>query len=434
MSLSQWIERVSGGILGMLLPLALIGVGVIYLVALRAFPVRHPVKTLRCLLTDHRRDALHALSIALAGTLGVGNIAGVALAVAVGGAGSVFWMWVSAALAMLLKYAEILLAIRYREGNTGGAMYYMKKGIGGRLGGIFAVTFSALCLLCAFSLGSMAQANAAAESALTVFGLPAWLSGLILLPLSLWVTVGGAKGIGRVTARLIPFLTLFYFGLSLFAICRNASALPDVMRRILSDAFSPLAATGGLGGFLTARGIRYGVTRGLVSNEAGAGTAPMAHATAKSEPVYQGVLGMVEVFIDTFVLCTATALVVLIAYSEGLPLSGGMSLALSAFGRLVGSWTAIPIALSVLLFVYATVICWCYYGECAVSYLFGGRRGARGVYLFLFHGFLWVGAVFTDEAVWLLSDLSISLMTVLNLIALLYLMPVVRKETKKAFK
>ncbi len=432
MTLAVWIERLTGGLLGALLPISLLAVGLVYAVALRCFPLLHPLKTLRALLHGQRREALHALSMALAGTLGVGNIAGVALAVAVGGAGSVLWMWISAAVAMLLKYAEIVLAFLYRKEDGGGAMYYMRDGLGGRVGKAFAALFSVLCVTAALSLGSMVQANAVAESAALVFHIPPVFSGAVLILFTLLAVTRGARGIKAVTSRLIPLLTLFYLGLSLYAVVTHATALPSVLARIFTDAFTPASAVGGVGGFLSVRALRYGVTRGLLSNEAGAGTAPMAHATAKNTPVSQGVLGMAEVFIDTFVLCTCTAFAVLLAFPSDIPAAGGVSLVLSAFSSLVGGWTAVPITLSVLLFVYATVVCWCFYGESALGYL-APKRSARAVYLFLFHAFLLLGSLFESDAVWLITDTSVSFMTLFNLVALLVLLPKVLVETKKAF-
>lgn len=418
------------------LPLALLSVGLFYLFRLRAFVLFHPVRAFGAMLGKEKREAMHALSMALAGTLGVGNIAGVALAVAVGGAGAVFWMWVSAFFSMFLKYAEIVLAFLYRERGArgrekGGAMLYMRDGIGGRVGKILSFLFSILCLFCALTLGSSVQANAAAES-LASLGVPPLFSGVLLMLFSALVVFGGAHSIQRITSRLIPLLTLFYLFLSLYACFRNAAALPSVFRRILEDAFSPLAAASGAGAFFSLRSVRYGVTRGLLSNEAGAGTAPMAHATAKNTPVSQGLLGMAEVFIDTFVLCSATAFAVLLAYEEPSAAEGGITLVLGAFSSLVGAWTRVPLVFSVVLFVYATVICWCFYGESALTYLTGSAR-ARWGYLASFLCSIVVGSVFSGELVWSVTDVSLSLMTLLNLFALLCLSSRVKSETGKVF-
>lgn len=417
------------GVSGALLPLALLSVGVIYAAVLRLFPLRHPVRTVRRMMGEDRGDALRALSMALAGTLGVGNIAGVALAIALGGAGSVLWMWVSALVAAFLKYAEILLAFLYRDGGRGGAMYYMRDGIGGRLGRLLAVLFSVLCLASAFTLGGAVQANAVAES-LSLYSVPPLFSGTLLVAFCALVVFGGAKRISRLTSYLIPLLTALYLFLSLFAIFRCIDRLPEVFRLILSDAFTPKAPAAGVGAFLSVRCIRYGVTRGLVSNEAGAGTAPLAHVTAKNGGVSQGILGMAEVFIDTVVLCSLTAFVLLLHTPSPDASRGGITLVLDAFCALVGDWTRAPLILSVVLFVYATVIAWCYYGESALAYLTKSKR-ARRVYLCLFLVVLFLGSIGADGTLWELTDLSLSAMTLLNLFALLFLLSEVKKETSK---
>jgi AGCS family alanine or glycine:cation symporter len=419
--------------LGVVLPVALLLVGLITVVRLRAFALFHPIKTLKVLFVGQGRRAFHALSMALAGTLGVGNIAGVALAVAIGGAGAVFWMWVSAFFAMFLKYAEIVLALSFRtHGGTvqtaGGAMYYMRDGVGGALGKLMSRAFAVLCLFAALTLGSLVQAGAVSESLAGTLGVPPWFSGVMLTAFTALVVLGGVSSIQRLTARLIPLLTVFYLGLSLYACVRHASMLPSVLARIFEGAFSPLAGISGIGGFFATRAVRYGVTRGLLSNEAGAGTAPMAHATAENVPASQGVLGIAEVFIDTFVLCTATAFAVLLAFEAPEASGGGVMLALSAFSALVGEWTVLPLVASVVLFVYATVICWCFYGESALAYL-TRRPRARRTYLALFLLFLTVGCLFSGELVWDVTDLCVGAMTLLNLFALLLLLPRVREES-----
>lgn len=426
------IRALGVGLPSMLLPLALILVGAVYAVSLRGFFILHPVRAMRGMLGKRKKEALRALSMALAGTLGVGNIAGVALAIAVGGAGSVFWMWVSAAFAMFLKYGEIVLALLFRGKNgDGGAMYYMRDGVGGALGAMLASLFAVLCLFCALTLGSSVQASAAAES-LKTLGTPALLSGVLLAGFAALVVFGGARRIQNITEKLIPLLTLFYIFLSLYACIKNARALPSVLSRIFLDAFSPVSALAGGGAFFSVKAMRYGAMRGLLSNEAGAGTAPLAHATAKNTPISQGLLGVIEVFIDTFVLCSATAFVVLLAFEAPPSDAGGVTLVLDAFALLVGRWTRVPIIFSVVLFAYATVICWCFYGERALAYL-SPRPIWRRVYLLLFLMLIAAGSVFSSAFVWRITDLSLSLMTLANLFALLLLFPLVKKETGKAF-
>lgn len=432
MAILEWIN---GRVLGVLTPLALCFSGVFFLVLLRAFPLLHPQKTLLAIRGSGREETLRALRglcMALSGTLGVGNIAGVALAIGLGGAGSVFWMWISAALAMFLKYAEIVLALVFRGKEASGAMAYMKVAFGKRVGGIMAGAFGALCLLSALLLGSMLQANAIAECAKGMLHIPPLLTGIILCLFAAPVIVGGAKSISRVTSWLIPLLTLGYFLLSLFIVLANASALPSVFARIFRSAFSPAAASGGILGFLCSEGVRYGVARGLLSNEAGCGTAPLAHAEAKTSPVGQGVLGMVEVFVDTMVLCTVTAVVILLAFEE-LPLSfGGGILAIMAYGKMAGSWASYFVGISLILFAYGTVICWAYYGERSALYLSGGKEGAKRGYFALFCLLLLLGCLFSSSFVWGLTDSLLSLMTLLNVSALLRLSPTVFRTTQGA--
>jgi len=434
--MARWLYLLSESLPSVALPVALMAVGAVYLIGTRGFFIFHPLRALRVMLGKEKKEALSALSLALAGTLGVGNIAGVALAVAVGGAGSVFWMWVSALFAMFLKYGEVVLALLYREKKSdgtgaGGAMYYMRDALGGRLGKFLSYAFCVLCLLCALTLGSSVQANAAAES-LASLSVPPLFSGVMLALFAALAVFGGTKRIEKVTSRLIPLLTLFYTLLSLYACLSHAALLPGVIARIFKEAFSPLAAMAGGGAFLSLRAVRYGVCRGLLSNEAGAGTAPLAHATAKNTPTSQGLLGAFEVFIDTFVLCSATAFVVLLAFPTPSAAFGGIELVLSAFSLLVGGWTRVPLILSVVLFVYATVICWCFYGERALSYLSESVR-LRRVYLCVFLVLLALGSVFSGDFIWSATDLSLSALTLLNLLALLILFPTVKRETSKDF-
>ena len=417
------LEWLGSRVLGVALPLVLLLVGLVYAVALRGFPFFHPLRTLRLGLKGGR-TAMRALFVALSGTLGVGNVAGVALAVAYGGAGAVFWMWVSALISTFLKYAEVALALRYRqsgdEGYTGGAMYYIKKAAEGRVGRAGAFAFAILCVFTALCLGALVQSSAAAESLLGGFSLPPLWGGLLLLLLSAPVVCGGRKRLLAFTARLIPLLSALYLLLSLWAILTHASMMGRVMGRIFSEAFRPESGAGVLA-FLSSRGLRYGVSRGLLSHEAGAGTAPMAHATAENTPAAQGVLGIFEVLIDTFVFCTLTAFVLLLAFPAEIPLTGGMLLMDESFCLLVGRGAPPLLSLSVFLFAYATVLSWCYYGKCAVTYL-SSRRMAVNVYLGLYLLFVLLGAFLSDGLVWRLTDTALSVLTVLHA---LFLLPMV---------
>ncbi len=426
-------EKLNTYIFGPALPLLLLGAGLVYLIALGAFPFLHPIRTVR-LVKKSGGSALHSLTMALSGTLGVGNIAGVALAVALGGAGAVFWMWVSALVSLFLKYAEIVLAMRYRQKDdkgewTGGAMYYMKRAAEGKLGRGAAFLFALLCIFTAFSLGAIVQSATAAESLADAFCLPPLLSGLLLLGLTAPVVCGGARRIAAFTAKLIPLLSGLYLFLSLFAIFSHAEGMKAVMAQIVTEAFSLQSGGVGVFAFLTSRAIRYGVTRGLLSHEAGAGTAPMAHATADNTPAAQGILGMIEVFIDTFVFCTLTAFVLLLAFPHGIPTEmGGMALMNQSFALLTGPFAPPLLSVSVFLFAYATVISWCYYGKCAAAYLIPRRMG-KACYLFLYLLFVLLGVFLSNGMVWQLTDGVLSALTLLHALFLLPLVGEVRQVT-----
>lgn len=420
------LEWVNARVFGIFVPLFLLAAGLLFLVKLRPFLFSHPFRAVRRLLQNSKKkkgESIRALCMALSGTLGVGNISGVALAIALGGAGAVFWMWVSALLAMLLKYAEIVLAMAYRPPaqpngeRIGGAMYYIKAALPGKGGKILAAVFSFLCVGGALTLGSMVQSGAIAECMMGVFRVPPLVSGGVLFLLTALVVFGGAKKISAITLRLIPAMTFLYIALSLTVILRNIGQLPAVLCRILTEAFTPSAAVGGGAGFLSLSALRFGVARGLLSNEAGCGTAPMAHATADNTPVAQGVCGIAEVFVDTLVLCSMTAFVVLLAFPN-LPLGGGAMLAILSYSSFLGKWAGWAIALSLFVFAYGTAVCWAYYGENGVRYLFGDKKGLRRAYYFIFCLFLLIGSVFTSAFIWGLTDALLSVMTILNVTVL----------------
>ena len=428
------LEWVNGRFFGVALPMLLFFAGLLYALCLRGFPFIHPLRTLRLGLGGGK-TARHALTMALSGTLGVGNVAGVALAIAYGGPGAVFWMWISALISTFLKYAEIVLALCHRrkseEGFTGGAMYYMRRAAEGRMGRAGAFFFAVLCVFTAFCLGGLVQSASAAESLSDAFALPPAFSGLLLLFISAPVVCGGAKRIASFTARLIPLLSGLYLFLALWAILGHLDGMGGVLGRILSDAVRVESGGAGVLAFLSSRALRYGVSRGLLSHEAGAGTAPMAHATADNTPAAQGILGIFEVLIDTFVFCTLTAFVLLLAYPEGVPLLGGMELMNGSFLALTGRAAPPLLAISVFLFAYATVISWCYYGKCAVAYL-SPRRGVRGVYLFFYLLSLPLGTMLSGGLVWHLTDTVLSALTMLHALFLLPMVGEVRAVTRSS--
>lgn len=429
-------------------PILLFGVGLFYILRLRGFYILHPLRCMTLLFTHKRTDGIspfRALTVALAGTLGVGNIVGVASALYLGGAGAVFWMLVSALVAMVLKYAEITLAVRHRrlspDGQpVGGAPYYIKDGIvrAGlpHLGGFLAVIFALLCLVNAITMGSFLQINAVAGAMNQGFSIPPLLTGGVIAILSVAVVTGGAKRISALTEHLVPFMTVGFLVACIAVLVLRRERIPAALTSIWQDALRPSSAGAGLGGFLVSKGVRFGVMRGLVSNEAGCGTAPMAHAAADTDlPARQGLFGLVEVFVDTVLLCTVTALCILV--SDSGPNAFGEEVtrtAQAAFSSVLGDWAGGFFALSILLFGVATIICWAHYGMTCVGYLVGrpaGRRIAEGGYILVLALSLVLGSVTAPTLAWKLADGAIALMTVLNLTVLLFMHKEVVQETKR---
>ncbi len=431
-------------------PILLFGVGIFYLLRLRGFYILHPIRCVALLFHRRRADGIspfRALTVALAGTLGVGNIVGVASALYFGGAGAVFWMLVSALVAMVLKYAEITLAVRHRREASngqpiGGAPYYIEDGLSRmglpRLGKILGGSFALLCLVNAITMGSFLQVNAVAGAMDEGFSVPPLLTGAVIAILSVAVVKGGAKRIAALTERLVPFMTLGFLVACVAVLVLRRERIPAALTAIWQDVLHPASAGAGLGGFLLSGGIRYGVMRGLVSNEAGCGTAPMAHAAANTDlPARQGLFGLVEVFVDTVLLCTVTALCILV--SDSGPRAFGEEVtrtAQAAFSSVLGDWAGGFFALSILLFGVATVICWAHYGMTCVEYLAGGRTGEglfKGGYVAVLILSLLLGAVTAPTLAWTLADIAIALMTVLNLTVLLCMQKELVQETDLLF-
>jgi len=378
-----------------------------------------------------------ALSAALSATIGTGNIAGVGTAVALGGPGAVFWMWVTALFGMALKYAECLLSLRFRtvhEDGTvsAGPMYYLEKGLGWKwLGTLFAL-FAAVA---SFGIGNMVQANSVAEPVREYFGIPKLATGLIIGGLVFIVIVGGIRRIGQVASRLVPLMALFYVSGSLWVIATHLTAVPAALERIFIEAFTGTAATGGFAGAAVAQAIRFGVARGVFSNEAGLGSAPIAHGAAQTrEPVREGLVAMLGPFIDTIVICTMTALVILVTgvYTSG---ETGAVLTARAFDSGLPGIGGYIVAIGIILFAFSTAISWSYYGDRSVEYLFGPDLGPRMVtpYRVLFCILLPVGACTELTMVWTLSDVTNALMAWPNLIALVGLSPLVVRTTREYF-
>lgn len=375
-----------------------------------------------------------AVATALASTVGVGNIAGVATAISIGGPGALFWLWVSGLLGMCTKFAEIVIALHYRETDStgamrGGAMYTLSKGLGMPwLGTIFA----GMVALAAFGIGNMVQANSVAASLQASFGVNPSITGIVLALVTGVVVIGGIKRIGEVTEILVPFMAVFYLAGGILILLRYGSEIPAAVSMVFSGAFTGTAATGGFAGSTVMLALRFGVARGLFSNEAGLGSAPIVHAAARTDhPVRQGLYGIFEVFVDTILVCTTTGLAILVTgvWSGG---GTGAELAGQAFAvGLPGSWGNLVVTMSLVLFAFSTVVGWSYYGETGIVYLFGAR--AAMPYRFAWLVFIYVGAVGSLHLVWDVADTLNGLMAIPNLVAVLGSIALLRRLTNEFF-
>ncbi len=433
-------DQLSALVWGPAMLLLLIGSGLYFTLGSGLFQFTHFRRMLRVtigsLFGRKKRgngiSPFQAMSTALAGTMGVGNITGVATALLLGGPGAIFWMWVSALLGMMTKYAEVLLAVKYRGTDSkgahfGGPMLYLSEGLRAPL---LAGIFSLLCVAASFGMGNMTQANAISGALQASFSIPTWATGLAAALVVGLIVVGGLKRIARITELTIPLMSALYILFSLWVIARNIAAVPAAFAEIFAGAFSPVSALGGCGGYGLARAMHYGFARGIFSNEAGLGSAPIAHAAADTDsPVEQGMWGMFEVFADTLICCTLTALVLLTTGVLHRPISGG-AMTSAAFSSALGKPGGIFVSVALVFFAIASMLGWCYYGESCLGYLTGGKRWAVWIYRYLFILLIPVGAVTQLETVWSISDTLNGLMLVPNLIGLLGLSGVVFRATR----
>ncbi len=434
-------------LLGAAVPFCLLGVGIYYMVALRFFPVRRLWDIMRYFFRGQKGgegSPLRALCLALAGTLGVGNIVGVSSAIYLGGFGAVFWMWVSALCAMILKYAEIVLAVRHRrqneEGFYGGAPYYIKDIFSShgmaRAGGALAAIFAALCIVDAFFMGCVIQVNAVSGALESVAGIKPIFVGVALAVACFFLLWRGSGGVMAVTDRIVPLMSVGYVVVSIFCMGARWRELPEALGLIFRDAFCIESAVGGVFGFLMSKSLRFGSMRGLLSNEAGCGTSPMAHAAAKvKSPVEQGFFGLIEVFVDTILLCSMTALVVVLNYdavaSYGeMPMTMTIKAYSASFSGNATVFIEAFLAVAVLFFGFATVICWGHYGLQALGYL---TKKGKGIFVALYSVFALVGALMAPGGVWGVADLAIGTMTLVNIAALCLGRREVKRETLQYF-
>jgi AGCS family alanine or glycine:cation symporter len=438
-TLLKWHSVLNGWVWGPVTMGLLMGTGLLLTILTRGVQFRWLGRALREVLgkvftrsaAEGTVSPFQALSTALASTVGVGNIAGVSTAITIGGPGALFWLIVSGLLGMCTKFAEIVLAITYREKDDtgtwrGGAMYILKNGLKTPwLGSVFAL----LTALAAFGIGNMVQANSVAESVRASFGVRNEITGAVIVVLTGVVVLGGIRRIADVTQYLVPFMCLTYLLGAAVILIRYASHLPAVVSLVVSAAFSGEAAVGGFAGAGVSQAIRYGLARGLFSNEAGLGSAPMAHAAARTDhPVRQGLYGIFEVFVDTILVCTSTGLLVL-ATGEWTKGTTGAALAAKAFETgLPGVWGDTVVTTGILAFAFSTILGWSFYGETAIAYLLGTRAILPYRLLWLVAAYL--GAVGSLHLVWEVADTLNGLMALPNLVALLLLSPVVVRQLR----
>lgn len=378
--------------------------------------------------------AFQAVATALAATVGTGNVAGVATAIALGGPGAIFWMWLAAILGMTTKFAEVVLAVNFREKTedgrfVGGPMYYIENGLG-KSWKWLAVLFAFFGALASFGIGNMTQANSVALAVQGSFKIPPLATGIVLAVLTGLVIVGGIKRIGAITEKLVPFMAAIYILGGLFILLSNVAAIPGAFAIIFKEAFTGTAAVGGFAGATMARAIRYGIARGVFTNEAGLGSAPIAHAAATTDhPVRQGLWGIFEVFADTIVICSITALAIITTGVWETGESGAVLTTLAFNTAIPGGGIIVTIGL--VLFAYSTILGWAYYGERCLEYLAGTKPILA--YRLIWVVFIVIGAVGGLEFIWSLADTLNGLMAIPNLIGVLFLSGTVFKLTKEFF-
>jgi len=419
----------------------LVGTGIYLTFLLKGLQFRKLYHSLWLALVKRKEDNsegdithFQALMTALAATVGTGNIAGVATAIAIGGPGALFWMWITGLFGMATKYAEAVLAVKYRikdkNGNmSGGPMYYLANGMNLKwLGALFAV-FAAVA---AFGIGNMVQSNSVADAVKYSFNIPVETTGIILAIATGLVLLGGIKSIGRVTGILVPFMIIFYFLAALFVVIIHVDQIPSVIVHVLAEAFTDTAAAGGFAGATIMLTIRSGISRGVFSNESGLGSAPIAAAAAQTNhPVTQALVSMTQTFIDTIIICSMTGFAILVSDVLNTGLTGA-TLTQKAFETaLPGQWGGIVVSIGLIFFAYSTILGWSYYGEKSVEYLLGEK--SIKPYRLLFVIMVFVGAVMKLDLVWTFADIMNGLMALPNLIALLGLSGIVAAETKNYF-
>lgn len=435
-AIAKFLDKVSGFVWGVPLLVLLVGTGIFLTFRLSFIQVRLLPYSLKQIFTrkhDKKADGdisqFQALMTAMAATVGVGNIVGVATAVFMGGPGAIFWMWLAGFFGMATKYGEAILAVKYRVKDSkgkmaGGPMYYLEHGLKQKWLGVLFAVFGALA---AFGIGNGTQSKAVADVMNNTFNVPHYITGIALVVFGALVILGGIKSIGRVTAFFVPIMALFYFIAGAIVVIMNLNLVPEAFALIFKDAFTGQAAAGGAIGAV----IRFGVARGLFSNEAGLGSAPIAAAAAKTDyPGRQALISMTQVLFDTLIICSITGVTIVMSGKwQDKSIDAG-ALTAEAFGSFLGSAGPLIVAIGLIFFATSTILGWSYYGEKCFQYLFP-KHGFVLAYRIIFVAFIFVGAVASLDVVWALADVLNGLMAIPNLIGLLGLSGIIIMETKR---
>ena len=436
----QIVDTVNGFVWGPVMLTLLLGTGIYLTIGLKGMTISHIPYAFRQLFKGRESSGegeitpFNALMTSLSSTIGMGNIAGVATAIGLGGPGALFWMWCAAFVGMATKYAEAVLAVNYRETDelgrkVGGPMYYIKNGLGGNWKGL-GMAFALFGSLAGFGLANTVQSNAVSQVLETNFAVPTVVSGLVMAVLVGTVLLGGIKRIAVVAGKLVPFMALLYISATLLILITHATDIPAAVVLVVDSAFNGAAATGGFAGATLMLALRMGIARGIFSNEAGLGSAPIAHAAAETNsPVRQGTIAMLGTFIDTLVICTMTGLVLIVTgVWSGEPQGAAMTLAAFTSALPFGD---LLLSICVALFAFTTMLGWSYYGERCAEFLLGPRVITPFRVLWVIG--IFVGTQMSLELVWKMTDALNGLMAIPNLIALIFLSPVVFKLTQEYF-
>lgn len=446
----QIVEQINGAInnfiWGPVMLVLLVGTGIFLTIRTNFFQVSHirlwMKGTFGAMFKKHADDVnitpFQAVSTALASTVGTGNIVGVTTAIVSGGPGALFWMWFAAFFGMVTKYSEVLLAIKYREKNAdgkhfGGPMYYLSKGANlPWLGTIFAVFATLAC----FGIGNLTQINAMANVVKQNFNVPTIYTGIAVTIVVAIIIVGGIKRIGSVAEKLVPLMCLLYLVCGIIIIFINFDKMPGIFKLVFSDAFSFKQVGAGFMGYAIARNMRFGFARGIFSNEAGMGSAPMAHASSNSKnPVEQAMWGVFEVFVDTFLVCSITGIVAIMNLNLAEQGLAGAPLISEAFRvSMPSDFGSIVLTIALFLFAFTTLVGWSHYGTVSLGYLTNNNKKVELVFKIIFIIVIIIGSVSELELVWNIADTLNGLMAIPNLIGLLILSPVIAKTTREYLK